>query len=611
MPHRRRILIVDDSLIVRRRLTDALGEYDDIEVAGEAADVDEGLELLQSLRPEGLVLDLRLARGTGLPILEQAKRMQPAPRVVILSNHAGDDEYREQCAVMGADVLLDKSRDFGRVVEALRGGVQSGASAMGDARSIADHVRDVVFQADAQGRWTFLNAAWLDLTGVTPDNALGRTAMDFVHPDDRTENARRLGDLLGRRKDTCRHEMRYCHVDGHTTWVEANARLEIDDAGIVRGVVGTLRDISERRAAEQAVRESETRYRAVAEATSDAIVVSENRVIREVNRGFGEIFGLPPEQAIGRSILEFIAPACRGRVEAQLAENAAVGYEAKAVRADGSELDLVVMPRIIEAGGRTLRIAALRDVTRQRSLEREHLHAQRAEAMGLLAAGVAHDFKNIIAGIALGAELLADDLPVGHPARETVTDIQAVVARGRDLTDRLLAFARRDPVANKAIDVSALVRGLERVVRLMLNRGCEAVLHLQADLPSVCGDPGALEHALLNLAANARDAMPDGGVLTIETALVVVELSSARPRLPAGRYVRLSVADSGVGMSQEVQARLFERHFTTKEPGKGSGIGLASVGTTVQQFGGVIEVLSIPGAGTRFDLFFPAPMQAE
>jgi len=241
-------------------------------------------------------------------------------------------------------------------------------------------------------------------------------------------------------------------------------------------------------------------------------------------------------------------------------------------------------------------------------LEAQLLAAQKMEAIGQLTSGIAHDFNNLLTAITGYCELLLEDLDADHELRGDAQEILRAASRADALTKQLLAFSRRDPVQLQSVDLNALVSDVDRLLRRLIGEDVELVTSLEGQLPCIQADPGQMEQLLLNLAVNARDAMPGGGRLRIETALLEVPPGGdpTHPDVEAGRYVTLAVSDSGVGMDAATRARIFEPFFTTKERGKGTGLGLATVRSIVQQSGGSIRVESEPGRPTTFTITLPA-----
>ena len=247
------------------------------------------------------------------------------------------------------------------------------------------------------------------------------------------------------------------------------------------------------------------------------------------------------------------------------------------------------------------------DVTERRALEGQYLQAQKMEAIGLLAGGVAHDFNNMLTAILGYCELLLADLDLSDPRQADIAEIQKAGVSAAGLTRQLLAFSRKEIIQPALLDLNAILTGMEGMLRRLIREDIEVVLGLSSGLGSVMGDRGQVEQIVMNLAVNARDAMPTGGRLLIETANVELDEHYARVHLAAepGSYVRLSVSDTGTGITPEVRARLFEPFFTTKQRGQGTGLGLATVHGIVTRRGGIVNVYSEVGQGTAFKIYFP------
>jgi PAS domain S-box-containing protein len=287
----------------------------------------------------------------------------------------------------------------------------------------------------------------------------------------------------------------------------------------------------------------------------------------------------------------------------------------EARRKDGTSLraDTVVAKVHDETGKVVNFVAVARDVTREHQLEIEMRQAQKMEAVGRLAGGVAHDFNNLLTAIVGYTDLILGDLRADDPLRDDVQEIRRAADRAATLTRQLLAFSRRQVLSPKVLDLNEVLRGTEKLLRRLIGEDIAFRVYAARDLCCVKADPGQIEQVIVNLAVNARDAMPDGGVLTVSTANF--ELGSAtvfgHETLPAGRYAELRIADSGIGMDAETLQRIFEPFFTTKEQGKGTGLGLSTAYGIVRQSGGVITAESRPGAGATFRILFPATYEVR
>jgi two-component system cell cycle sensor histidine kinase/response regulator CckA len=330
------------------------------------------------------------------------------------------------------------------------------------------------------------------------------------------------------------------------------------------------------------------------------------------NEAASRLYGFSAEEMVGQPLVCRFPPPVQPEVERVLREIAAGADwsgEYEDYRKDGSRVwvDLRIS-RIADAQGRPVGLLGLaRDISQRRLLQAQLWQAQKMEAVGQLAGGIAHDFNNLLTIINGYSEMVLEALPAHEPLRELVAEIKTAGERSAVLTRQLLAFSRKQVLAPQRIDLNQVVRDTEKLLRRAVGESVNVVLRLAEGLPPIKADPGQIEQVLLNLAVNARDAMPHGGELVIETQPVGPSPDSQAPRSSA---VLLSVRDTGCGMSEEVQTHIFEPFFTTKEPGKGTGLGLSVVHGIVQQSGGWIGVQSTPGLGTTFWIRFPASAEA-
>ncbi len=371
----------------------------------------------------------------------------------------------------------------------------------------------------------------------------------------------------------------------------------------------------ERRRAEAALREAEAGYSTLVEQAPVGIYRSNpaGRFL-SANRALARILGYDsPAELLGLDMTRdvYADPAERQRLldRDSYTEREYDEVEATWKRKDGRRLTVQLSVRAVRdgSGGVEYYETFVRDVTEQRRLEGQLLQAQKMEAVGRLAGGVAHDFNNLLTVILSYSDLLLEDLPPEIPDRADVAEIRKAAVAASSLTRQLLAFSRQQVLEPRVLDVNTVVASTEKLLTRLLGEDVSLTTTLAAALGAVKVDPGQLEQIIMNLAVNARDAMPRGGRLSIETANVEMDESyvHGHPLARPGHYVMLAVSDTGTGMDAATQARIFEPFFTTKEAGKGTGLGLATVYGIVRQSSGFIWVYSEPGHGTSFKIYLP------
>jgi PAS domain S-box-containing protein len=379
-------------------------------------------------------------------------------------------------------------------------------------------------------------------------------------------------------------------------------------------------EIDERKQVEGALRESEERYRTAIEHSNDGIVIDKGGRHLFVNQKFVDIFGYDnPEEVVGKPLSTIVHPDDLDRVKEtvlkrQKGEVVQACYEFKGIRKNGEVLDIEVSATKTIYRGEIVSLVYLRDITERKRTEEEKVilqeqlrQSQKMEAIGQLAGGIAHDFNNLLTVIKGYCQFSLPELKKDDPLRENILEIDSAADRAANLTRQILAFSRRQVMEMQVLDVNTLLRDLDKMLRRVIGEDIELVTLLAADLGRIKTDPGQIEQVVMNLAVNARDAMPNGGKLTIETANVELDQAYARSHISvvAGRYVMFSVSDTGVGMTPNVRDRIFEPFFTTKEKGKGTGLGLSTVYGIVKQSDGNIWVYSEPGHGTTFKIYLP------
>jgi PAS domain S-box-containing protein len=469
------------------------------------------------------------------------------------------------------------------------------------------------WEVDGNGDMRMWSENMYRICGIRPEEFDGRFSTfvnRVVHPDDREELARKFQAFAEGSGDNS-GDFRIVRGDGQVREVHARVQVFHRQNGQLSGCFGTTSDVTERKQAEQRLRESEQRYRLLAEHASDMIArIGADGRLAYVSPACRTILGYAAEDVLGRRFVDFILPAdrefCRDLLTRRLAGEDRPSVPIRGVRKDGTQVWLESTMQLVidEAGNREL-LCVTRDITQRRNLEEQIAEAQRLEAVGRLAGGVAHDFNNILTIINGYAEILEPRFAAGDPAAKYVSSILEAGRRAAHLTRQLLTYSRKQIVTRGQVDFNEVVSKLESLLQPLMGEGIELVCKLDREIGLVEADVRQIEQLVMNLAINARDAMPRGGRLTLETENVVFAAGTVPAKLPAGRFVKLTVSDTGVGMTETVRTRLFEPFFTTKSEGEGTGLGLATVYATMQQIGGSIHVESSPGKGSRFELLFP------
>jgi PAS domain S-box-containing protein len=395
-----------------------------------------------------------------------------------------------------------------------------------------------------------------------------------------------------------------------------NARAELE-GGLQHGTARLAETAGQLRSESTARQEAEkslARLAALVASSEDGIIgLDLDGVITDWNVGAEHLFGCSAAAAVGRDIFFVIPEQDRQQASATLARirqgEQVLPYEASRVRNDGSKVVVSVRISPIFEHGRVNGISLIyRDLTQSRQLEAQFQQAQKMEAVGQLAGGVAHDFNNLLTIISGYCEILLADRTLNETARGPLEEICRAGTRAAGLTRQLLAFSRKQVLEPKVIDLNDTVTDAERMLRRLIGEDVQLTVRLARELGHVKADPGQVEQILMNLAINARDAMPRGGRLTIETANVELDAAYAErtPDIWAGRFVLLAVTDTGTGMDEKTRSRVFEPFFTTKPIGQGTGLGLAVVHGIVKQSGGHVAVYSETDHGTVFKIYLPA-----
>lgn len=450
--------------------------------------------------------------------------------------------------------------------------------------------------------------------------------MRCAHPDDGPT----VGAAVMRAHDPsgdglCDVEGRLFRPNGEVRWVRTRSRTFFEGEGASRRLsrtIGALVDLTEQK------RRDATQRRLVAalEASPDLFAIADGAGnVEYLNGATRKALGIGATEAIeGRSLASLVPEAPRKLlVESAMPTAVAEGTwrgELPFVRADGATIDLsaMVMAHRDAAGAVDFFAAMARDVTEVHRLEQQLRQSQKMEAIGRLAGGIAHDFNNILSVILGYVDVDLDELEEGNVLRQDLLEVQRAARRAADLTQQMLAFSRKQVLRPRALDPADVLSGMETMIRRILGEDIELVCILGSPRARILADPSQLEQVILNLVVNARDAMPTGGKLLLETKRVDLDAAYVATHLDASRgpHVMLAVTDSGMGMDAATRERIFEPFFTTKGPGRGTGLGLATVYGIVRQSGGNLWVYSEPGRGTSFKVYFPvteesAPLERD
>lgn len=374
-----------------------------------------------------------------------------------------------------------------------------------------------------------------------------------------------------------------------------------------------LRHLIELSHSESAVRQWERRFAELFENTKDILFTLDlEGQVTSVNKAAEEVMGWPRSEALKKNIKSLVAPehfaSCNEMMQRILNDEPPQHFEIALLRKDGRKVLLETSAQVLRSNGRKVGVQGIaRDVTERRQLENMVQQSQKLEAVGRLSGGLAHDFNNLLCVISGHTELLTERLQPNDPAMRSVTQIRKAADSAAALTRQLLAFSRRQVFHPQVVDLNAVVLETEKLLERLIDEHIEFYTALDPALGRVRVDPVQVEQVVINLALNARDAMPRGGKLTIETSNIDLEEDhkSKHSLIPAGKYVLLAMTDTGCGMNEETRSRIFEPFYTTKEIGKGTGLGLATVYGIVKQSGGFIWVYSEKDRGTTFKVYLP------
>jgi two-component system cell cycle sensor histidine kinase/response regulator CckA len=482
-------------------------------------------------------------------------------------------------------------------------------------RSIFENAIEGVFRGTPDGqKFLSVNPAMAQMFGYDSPAEMVKAVVDItqqlgVKPERRDEALRRLSEQ-GELKN---FEGKVQCKDGSEIWISANVRAVFGAEDELLYLDGIVQDIAERKRAEDALRESEERYRDLVENAHD-IIYSHDLQGRytSMNKAGAQITGYTREEALTLDLTKTVAPEhiekVREMLRKKLAGEKVTAYEMELIAKDGHRITVEANTKLVFQNGVPVGVQGIaRDVTERKQLEEQLRQSQKMEAIGQLAGGVAHDFNNLLTAINGYSGLALQCIDDNHPLKGYLEEIKKAGDRAANLTRQLLAFGRKQILQPLAINLNDVVTDMNKMLRRLIGEDIQLAAKLDPALKKTKADPGQIEQVLVNLVVNARDAMPQGGKLTIETLGVDLDQDYAGRHVGVvpGTYVMLAVSDTGAGMDEDMQARIFDPFFTTKEKGKGTGLGLSTVYGIVKQSGGNIWVYSELGHGTTFKVYLP------
>lgn len=480
-------------------------------------------------------------------------------------------------------------------------------------RKLLANIGDVIVIIDKDGINRYKSPNIEKRFGWKPEEVVGAKSWDNIHPDDLDSAIRYFGSLMSAPHAAGTVELRYKCKDGSYRWIEFTGSNFLDDPDI-QGVLGNYHDIMERKQAEQNLRESEARFKALHNASFGGIAIHDKGFILDCNQGLSEITGFSVDELIGMDGLLLIAPKARDSVMKNIVAGYEEPYESTGVRKDGTEYPLRLEARNVPYKGKMVRSVEFRDITQAKQADDERtklqdqlIQAQKMESVGRLAGGVAHDYNNMLSVILGHVELALMDVPPTGLLRDKLIQIQNAARRSADITRQLLTFARKQTISPRVIDINTIIESMFNMLRHLIGEDIEISWHPGKKMGPVKVDPSQIEQILVNLCVNARDAIGGVGKILIETQMISFTATHRTDITDdhSGEFIMLGVSDDGCGMNKEILDHIFEPFFTTKGVTQGTGLGLATVYGIVQQNNGFIKVHSEPGHGTTFRIYLP------
>jgi len=480
-------------------------------------------------------------------------------------------------------------------------------------RKMVANIGDVIVIIDKNGINKYKSANIEKWFGWKPEDVVGFSTWETIHPDDLDPTRDFFEKIMSKPNKAGTTECRYRCKDGSYKWIKFTGTNLIHDPEI-NGILGNYHDITERKGAEKSLQESEARFKALHNASFGGIVIHDKGVILDCNKGLSDMTGYTFAELVGMDGLLLIAEKSRDLVMGNIVSGYEKPYEATGLHKDGGEFPMRLEARNIPYQGKSIRAVEFRDITDQKLAEKERqklqnqlIQAQKMESVGRLAGGVAHDFNNMLSVIHGNTEMIIEDIDQNHSVIPMLHEVQKATERSSNLTHQLLAFARKQTIAPRILNLNETIKGMFKMLRRLIGEDIDLSWLPKRNLWPVKIDPSQVDQILANLAINARDSIKDVGKITIETDNVHFDHDYClnHTGFIPGDYVVIAVSDNGNGMDKETVNNIFEPFFTTKELGKGTGLGLSTIYGIVKQNNGFINVYSELREGTTFKIYLP------
>ena len=611
----RHIIIIDDNpndrLLATRALKKDMPELKITEIPNQ--------QTFKAVMKQGgfdlVITDYQLRWATGLDILREVKRTHKDVPVIMFTDTGTEEVAVEGLKAGLEDYVLKSHKHFARLPTSVRLALERAeqrklaAETEKKYKNLFERTPVGLFRTTPDGRILDANPRFVEIVGYSSKEELLRTNM-VDHYEDPSERER-WKEALERKGTLLNYRYKFRRRDGKIIWVESSTYAHFDENGKIAYYEGSVQDITARIEAEAELRLLAT---AISQAEESVVITDTNAQIQYVNPAFERITGYSREEVLGENPRLLKSGRQDEAFYKELWDTLTQGRPWKGSfvnkKKDGTlyEEEATISPVMNSNGEITHYVAVKRDVTAERRLERQLRQAQKMEAIGTLAGGIAHDFNNILSAIMGYTELALMDARKGSTISNNMKQVLHAATRARDLVKQILAFSRQSEEERRPLRVQPIFKEAIKMLRSSLPATIDIKQHIDPETGLIMGDPTQVHQVLMNLCTNAAHAMREkGGILEIrlENTHVDDSFAKAHPGLQPGPYVRLTVSDTGCGMSREVLERLFDPYFTTKEKGEGTGLGLAVVSGIVQSYGGAITVYSTPGQGSTFHVYFP------